>query len=127
MNYLKRPTRLSQPPVAPIILTGYKLGVNILERYNDPLPPIYRLILALQRVLRIPIMFVEVEDEEDDEDPTLYVCCWVDGLERVSYEGTRVPLAFERVREVLDVEGEPRKRMFCPRARLYAIRETAER
>ncbi|CAE6372461.1 unnamed protein product [Rhizoctonia solani] len=64
----------------PTIITGYKLRQNLVEHYNHPLPPLRRLVQALQDALHIPIMLVEVEDEDDDEDNSLYVCCYVNDV-----------------------------------------------
>ncbi|KAB5593354.1 hypothetical protein CTheo_3186 [Ceratobasidium theobromae] len=116
--------------ITPAIITGYKLADNLAEHYNHPIPPLRRLVQALQRVLHIPIVLVEVEDEEDDEDNTLYVCCYVDtitfdkgqgGFGLAQTRGMEVPPVFERVKEVLRTEGTLKRRMFCPRGKVYAV------
>ncbi|KAG8739520.1 hypothetical protein FRC11_000673 [Ceratobasidium sp. 423] len=109
----------------PTIITGYKLRDNLVEHYNQPLPPLRRLVQALQHVLHIPIMLVEVEDEDDDEDNTLYVCCYVnDVVFGTGGTGMDVPPAFERVKEVLKTEGDVKKRMFCTRGTVYTAEPT---
>ncbi|KDN46529.1 hypothetical protein RSAG8_04182, partial [Rhizoctonia solani AG-8 WAC10335] len=125
------PTMALPPPHAgmssrPTIITGYKLSRNLAEHYKHPQPPLRRLVQALQRVLHIPIMLVEVEDEEDDEDNTLYVCCHVDDVifGAGGGIGMDIPPVFERVKEVLKTEGEVKRRMFCTRGALYAVEPT---
>ncbi|KAL5639631.1 hypothetical protein ACGC1H_006293 [Rhizoctonia solani] len=110
----------------PAIITGYRLSHNLAEHYNHPHPPLRRLVQVLQRALHIPIMLVEVEDEDDDEDNTLYVCCYVDDVifGAGGDAGMDVPPVFERVKEVLKTEGEVKRRMFCMRGAVYAVKPT---
>jgi hypothetical protein len=115
---------------SPTIITGYKLADNLVEHYTHPLPPLRRLIHALQQALHMPITLVEVEDDDEDEDSTLYVCCYADNIifreGGLALAGMEVPPAFERVKEILRTEGEVRRRMFCPRGRVYAVEETSD-
>ncbi|KAG8742365.1 hypothetical protein FRC12_015385 [Ceratobasidium sp. 428] len=111
-------------PTTPVALIGYKLASNLVEHYTYPLPPMRRLIQVLQRELHVPISFVEVEDEDDDEDPTLFVCCYAEtysGLvDAVELSNARVPEEFEKVVGMIRTEGEMR-RLACLEGRIYAV------
>lgn len=116
----------------PCTLIGYRILNEAIERYRaeHSLPEINDrpLLQQLESTLGIPLALVRVELNDDTSSQEHYLCCFADYNRPYDVQALAalpVPRAFERLPQVIPVEGDVR-RLFAPHAMVVSWDEAGK-